>query len=379
MKVTVIESFMKLIYFFILLFSFSSFSASYQALDYAHLFPLKQMKLVEFITLEDLNLPTLIHQKSLEVSTKDFLWSEENMLMVGLRLDPCFRYMNDSKCHPQARLILQPSFRHQHREERVDYTTHDSATHLFYNFSDESQFKQLLKELRDLRIQSGLKTEKNFIGVHPILRKEKTRKEYKKIVLNKLSQAELVRATFSFAKNYTRWQFSGVEVINGKVIPMRLDNSLDGYVQQINKGFFKGHSHSELSFPEYECFEQNSHKVYYGNLAEEICETSLRNLMVKVEKFTKPGAVHVDNGDCISCHLSEPVLRVASSLYQSKKFFEKTRLYTDRHISKKLLKTTSNKMKKDPHNLRHFGYLNSDPVVSLRVKREVDNFLNPFF
>ena len=371
---------MKLFFLIIIsLLSFSTFAARSQAIDYAHLFPLKQMKLSEFISLPELKLPEEVQKRSLNVSTEDFLWTKENMLVVGLRLDPCFRYLNDSKCHPQVRLVMQPSFRHRNKDERVDYSTHDSATHLFYNFSDELVFEKLLSELKELRLQSGIEVERNYIGVHPILKYEKLRRKYKKIVLNRIAQAELVRATFSFAKNYTRWQFSGVEVVEGRVIPMRLDHSLNGYIQQINKGHFKGSDKSEMAFPEYECFEKNSHKIYYKNLVEELCQTNLRKIMVKVEKFTKPGAIHVDNGDCISCHLAQPVLRVASSLYQKTKIYEKTRLYTDRDVSKKLLGTASDKMKQDPHNLRHFGYLNSDPVVSLRVQREVEQFLSPFF
>src|SRR5690606_32624581 len=72
----------------------------------------------------------------------------ESIRVLGMRIDPCFKFTSlpIEKCHPQLRLVWQPTA----GLGTKDVTSFDAAIHSFYSLSNQ-EFSQLKKELQNLK------------------------------------------------------------------------------------------------------------------------------------------------------------------------------------------------------------------------------------
>jgi hypothetical protein len=136
------------------------------------------------------------------------------MRVVGVRVDPCFPADATASpgCLKQVRLVLQPIAQDQTTHE---LTTLDGAVHALYNLTD-TQWTNLVADLRALRALAGGATVGQPLGVHPVMAAEGLRGPYARalraLIVRYAGEATLdAMAFFELSKFNSLWAFSAAD------------------------------------------------------------------------------------------------------------------------------------------------------------------------
>ncbi len=133
----------------------------------------------------------------------------ENLVVVGARLDPCFREGRGAPpCSPNLRLVFQPVF----SSLASGPEARDASIHAFYAADDQRQIKVAIDALARARHALALPTAP-ALSVHPLARSRENRLRVREILLPLLGSARLVRVTsVGVHAGNAGWTFSGFDL-----------------------------------------------------------------------------------------------------------------------------------------------------------------------
>lgn len=254
----------------------------------------------------------------------------EQLRLVSLRFDDCFKTQPDSACDAQMRLVFQPLVVYQPARSR---TTSPAATavrgdavHLSYSFSSKEKFTQAMVSLLNMRNQSEV-SQARSLGIHPILAKEGVNGPYRKSLTQLIfqissRQAKLTRvALMAFQGN-----------VLGSDCEQNLERAFSGYgwifaVFTIDHGRPTLASIPNIGLSEQFFWGHVAHSPYTGGFGGSSCPlpgqpfSSLMGGLIpdkdpenigalrKLIKAAEDPDVHsAATMDCASCHVAQPFL-----------------------------------------------------------------------
>jgi len=299
------------------------------------------------------------------VVLRDREWLYQNLRVVALRIDPCFREGTNAAslpCRRQVRLVWQPL-----EEVRGSWTTLDAAVHTFHELDEQSwrNFRDDLKTLRTKHPSApGLP-----LQVNPRIAQEGWQggyaQELSHLVLSTIGPANLVRATaMTVNTEGTVWVFTGFDVKNGTYtrIPVpRTKNVAQAFFAKLDD--LNEYRSTMNPFPAEESpylrLLQNSAVAGREMGETEIMKAVRSSLIALNPRRSNPGTI-----DCASCHAARAVPLWAASNFPN---WNWDSLFGDNLFRSggNLENTTAQPRR--TNMLRAFGYFNADPVISPRT------------
>lgn len=288
-------------------------------------------------------------------------WIYENLRVVGMRIDPCFRE-GSGPCQKQIRLVWQPL-------EKTDgeWAALDVAVHTFYSLGD-ADWVRVLSGLLELKARYPM--EANLpLGVHPILKAQgmggSYAKELSALLLSLCGTANLNRATaMTVGVEGSVWVFTGFDIEGGvmkRISIPRTDNQAQGFFVRLPAGeefeaSLNPVPQGENAFLSLLADSVNAEKAMGEKTVAEAVRSSLRMLN---PRFSNPGTV-----DCASCHAARAVPAWAEAHFPAWNW--KTIFGELVFEGPGNLKDTTPGTRRT-NVLRAFGYFGRDPVVSART------------
>jgi hypothetical protein len=271
-------------------------------------------------------------------------------VLIGLRLDPCFKSLPTDACDPQVRGVWQPVVK---ADDGTGYTTLDATAHSFHPVS-RAELDGVLNALTAHRVgtkslsvhtrlaqegYSGPTYQALISAIRPFVRADRTKKV----------------ASMTFLSDVAEWNFEQFEKEAGtgswKNAPVkRSAGSSDGLTQRfVNWGqqteFLTETSAAALS--ETALWFPLVNSVYFRGYAKpaEVQAAFKLSRSILTTTDRKPGTM-----DCVSCHAS-----FALEAILAKDLGEKS---------------VSHKQEIRTRSLRAFGYFGKEPRISPRVLTE---------
>lgn len=332
-----------------------------------HALPSKEEKIDFLIPARGL-LPHSVYNSIGKITTGslDIPADEYSVLrVIGVRVDPCFKFLDRKNCSSQLRLVWQPI-----KEEENGFSTFDSAIHAFYELKAE-EFKALLKDLSALKKQMALKgviTDNLTLQVHPAFHSKDRAsfaKEVKKLVMKYASQRKLIRVTFM--KLFTPdiwWVFGGLEIRkNGNEVIKITRQSDHGDVQNFFNDEFtdpKGMKGSIVPELSREVVDDNLSEFLHGYtkvFSTQEDKEKVRAALKTAERIENPAFFTPETLDCVHCHVTSAMRAWINS--------HNPELY------KKLAGNFPGKASiSGTKSLRMFGYQGKNVSISHRVVNE---------
>ncbi len=296
-------------------------------------------------------LPASIYQKMPQLSVAAF--ARENIRVVGVRIDPCFRFGTSTECSNQLRLVMQPI-----RVDEGKVAPQDAAVHTFYSLARDQ-----LKVLAGAIAGHGSEPTR-ALGVHPTLASEGLDGTFatrlRALVLEYAGASNLVRATFMQRTNSRQgtWVFGGFEISGNSTTDITIA-TLGVKTQEFTTvGFVvQGSATPELKADDNPSlfFNESSVTAATAEKAQAAYDGVLR--VLNPEKHT-PETI-----DCVSCHTATS----SKSIGENLRALNATN-NANAYKSTFDLTVTTNTKRSD--TLRAFGYFDVEPVVSGRVVNE---------
>lgn len=283
---------------------------------------------------------------------------------VGFRIDPCFHEgPAPVKCKTQIRMIWQPLLK---RGEQT-FTT-DVTLHTFYEIA-EVDFKKLINEIKQLKLQASVTTDGAALSINPVLKKEGLRGPYytklMSIIYKYIGEENLSRITFmQLFGGETVWFFGGIDIKNNEVTRVTIPR-INHTIQQFANTqivFFKGGIAPEPR-------QSDNLNIVLGDsekLTAETHEQEIINAVKSAFKFENPHLHNPGTLDCVSCHVAQPVKDWAFYKFPQLNLAEASREFTYQSD-----KNLANLTPVQQTNIaRIFGYFEDQPITAQRVINE---------
>jgi hypothetical protein len=304
-----------------------------------------------------------------------------SLSVVAVRLDTHFQegFGDKAVVRETIRLVLQPVFYDEHRGL---WSVRDAAVHAFYQV-DKQDILALAHKSAEMRIRTPY-VSNGTVTVHPLWKdKESTSEmasELKEALLELIGEEKLIRLTVvSVHGENEAWNFSGIERRNVESVweditipntestmqhflstggrdcfsasatPMSdMNETLQKLMSETCDGSAGGHTHEETA----------------ENQNNEYTDDEIHAAVHEVAKLTNPNNQNPGTTDCISCHVSESLLR--RNLDGHVDDDTKTYLY-------KLPQGASpqpSSMFINTQNIRFLGYRDAELSIAPRVQAE---------
>ena len=320
--------------------------------------------------------------------------SYENLFVVGVRIDPCFRDHFADACRHQIRMVWQPV---DHWADNQPITV-DATVHTFYDLS-ENEFNALLGQLQLIKGEYRVNTGHLPLSLHPGFSKTgatEFQKAFKQTLLGYVDLKHLSRIAIAtigafelgwtmFSNNFDGKTFTPVQIFNNQTGQQRIKNpgglNLDlatGTTADITARALQYFSTTDIHSSEHascayvsstgalDPVEQgdqlfavlkNSNRVTDPKSGNQIAQTYLsRAVRIENPAMNLPGTI-----DCLSCH-SATMVKVITSRALG--------LPLPRVIATTANVQNTSKYYGDTHNLRMLGYVDSDIQLGDRVIHE---------
>jgi hypothetical protein len=363
---------MRIFLFYITLLLSVSAAAHWDLNDVSYLMPLPQNPKASGLLIDktagpkgDLLPRTLLQKVPHLTNQSQADHSNQNLQVLGVRIDPCFPLPTPQQCQKQIRMVWQPLDVHP----TTGVVAVDAALHSFYVLSDED-FASLLKDLMDWKKKFNVQTSGMSLRIHPAWKTslDHSLKEFNQIILRYAGADNISRITvMTLHGGGIMWQFSGIDIdAQGDASDMQIPR-LKGATSQsfVNNAppflkFFGGFA------PRY----QGADTIYYiardsDALVDEpsiITEEIGAAYRVENPDHHSPGTV-----DCMTCHIAQPAKAWALKNHSI--------LELDKHWQTATYKNIRYNLKNESadwrtNNLRAFGYFEKDIHLSQRVINE---------
>lgn len=291
----------------------------------------------------------------------------ERLVVLGIRLDPCFKDLFTDACRPQIRLIAQ---------EAVfggDQTgTADVGVHLFFDTTG-ANVRSLISFAADYRTKAlGAGSAKAILQAQPIITQEgmigKFWTAFRPQLLNVLGQAKLTRSAFFTVLPTTRdWMFRSFDIQDGVATPLAIAGVKEKFQPVDNQStstvdFLTSSADLPRATP---ATDQTFDYLRDSAEFRRSGDSRVKPFQVTLERLENP-TVHLPGTiDCLSCH-STPAIK--SSL-------RKAGIATVANDSTFVTKTAGSlfnlyETRYEARDLRLFGYRDRSPIVGQRVINE---------
>lgn len=294
--------------------------------------------------------------------------------VIGFRVDPCFAEgPTPLECKKQIRLIWQAL-----ANVNGNTSTIDVALHSFYELSN-SEFTQLIRELRSLKETSADADTKAALSVNPIIQKEGLNGAYYKklvaLIKKNIGEKNLSRITFmQLFANQTVWFFGGLDITNSsvqKIVIPRINKTLQQFINTFSPGhsteFIGGIFPTPKNADNVNIITEDSRKLTLQN-EEQIVQATRSAFKFENPNLNNPGTL-----DCVSCHVAQ------ITKFWALKNFDTLKL---EQLSQDLIYQSDKNLNnlsplKDNMNIvRIFGYFNDQAIVAQRAINESAAALN---
>lgn len=288
----------------------------------------------------------------------------QHIYSVGFRIDPCFHEgPAPVKCKTQIRMIWQPLLK---RGEQT-FTT-DVTLHTFYELTAED-FKKLIQEIKQLKLQASVSTDGEALLVNPVLKTEGLRGPYYNklmaIIYQYIGQENLSRITFmQLFGGETVWFFGGIDIKNNEItritIP-RINAAVQQFANTMTTTFKGGIAPAPKQADNLNIVLADS------NILDQTKEEDIINVVKSAFKFENPNLHNPGTLDCVSCHVAQPVKVWALNKFPQLNLDSVSRefIYT---ADSNLLNTSP--MQGNTNIARIFGYFENQPIAAQRVINE---------
>jgi len=277
-----------------------------------------------------------------------------------MRIDWCFTFRNDSACHHQVRLVMQP----------FNVSFADDALHVFYELPTED-FNSLVNELETI---SKAVPKDLPLGVHPLLAQQGTTGEY----ATALKQALFSRIGFSRITRVTAmqmtlisggWSFRGFDFDHG-ANPMPIGILGTSTLEQKVSGFADIHPPTPV-LPEDSPFSLLWSSDQISNATTEQRQAAYNAALI----IENPSRKTVEQESCVACHTA-----LSARLNVESEFALSSKGNPNAFVSSFNLALTSAPETQHRPNIMHaFGYKFDAVSISQRTVNEsaaVAAFLN---
>ncbi len=290
--------------------------------------------------------------------------THKSLRLVSLRLEPCFvpRGASANACERQIRFIFQPVV--VDPAGVLPSTTLDAAVHVLYTLSSSS-FAALVRRVVALR-PSLSRSSSPTLGVHPELAREGLSGPFaralERAVLDSTAKGRLTRITFVGVRGRgNEWQFGGLQIEkDGAVgsLPILPDGAhLQSLVLQHGAQTF-----SKSLSPQ--SAGKDDVSLLFDSLSAESASLEARSLALQAaNRIENPDFRTSENTDCATCHT------IASSRLWAEKAFGLREQRGKFEAPGFALESTTARSS-DLGVLRALGYVDREPVVSLRAANE---------
>jgi hypothetical protein len=294
----------------------------------------------------------------------------KTLIVVGVRLDHCFRNTFSEKCQPQVRMVMQPL---NFRADDLKPIFADVAIHLFFKIT-ESQLRTVAHRIREQR--EKIVSDEDFIslplGVHPLLKEQGIKGSYfseiKEILLDQLSNSQLDRTAFHVAdRGLFDWLFKSFDVKSNKLSIVKIpeisrtslivtDSASSGIGQKLPRA------------------KKGSDQVFNAFHGGGTTSDNNLPLIESIERIESPEKHLPGTIDCVSCHAT-------SQLKNEIKTFSSTPFRTAVRPRTVPMQAMRNMTQNDFSNIvfRLFGYTLGKPTIGQRTineSAEVADYLN---
>lgn len=377
---------MKKLFLAALFSSTSLFAQNWDMNDVSYLFSLPKKGESDFLLMPSSKGPRGdLFPKRLDIHFKELIISYDapedsfrELRVVGMRIDPCFIYTTaqNEKCQPQIRLVWQPL-----KEMEDLYSTYDAAAHSFYDLS-EAEFKNLSKELQNLKSKYKVITRGLPLSIHPAMTNEKTRvafaNDLKTIILKYAGEKNLKRFTFmQFLTKDIWWRFGGFDILadgttKSLTIP-RLKNADEPLQDFFNEDPLNDIGMRGTIMPFMRDFNDNlsDYVTAYGISNTENGKRKLADAFKIINRIENPRIHNTATMDCVHCHIASP-----SRFWLETKFshlmpeiVKNVDHYVQDFLFIKNLQNPNFNKKKNK-SIRSFGYFDEKPSVNQRTINE---------
>ncbi len=295
--------------------------------------------------------------------------------VIGLRLDPCFKYVGSTKCFPQLRIVWQPV----QKTKQNDFTTFDAGIHSFHELSS-TEWKSLLIRIQNLKLKLtklGLKHEA-LLGIHPALKNPSSRaifmNEMKAITSEFAGKRNLSRVTFM--KLFTPeiwWVFGGLEIKDGQFIKMELPRHDTRFTESnfFNDDFnnpmgMKGSITPELTNPSQEDDLTQLLKNYTYTFNTPAGLAYVKKSLETLDRVENPKLFTPETIDCVHCHVAQPTRAWFEN--KDRAYYRANQQTAFKYQGSVLTNTSANL--KNPKSMRIFGYFGKTTAIGQRVINE---------
>jgi hypothetical protein len=297
----------------------------------------------------------------------------ERLVVLGIRLDPCFKDNFSDACRPQIRLVLQPAV-----FTGTAPDTADTGIHLFFDTTQDQIFN-LIRFASNYRNQFlGANSYKAPLQVNPVVSQEGVKGKFwqamRPMIQNVLNQSTPSRIAFFVVQpNGRAWTFKSFDLfangktskpiviagVNGATL-QRIDNEISGSTTEFETGpgiVPRSVSGSDQTFD----FLIDSLQFKRSN------SSRIAPLQMTLDRLENPGTHLPGTIDCLSCH-STPAIRTnfrSSSINMNGT--------VARFISRSLPTTSLLNIYETHYEARDFrllGYRNANPQIGQRVINE---------
>lgn len=229
----------------------------------------------------------------------------ENLVVVGARLDPCFREGKGvPPCQSNVRLVFQPvrPAVEDEDEELGEIVARDAAVHAFYKAEGPEEVVDAVVALSLAREETG-GDGSGPLRVSPLLEDAEGRARVRDVLLSLLGEGRLTRVTSTgvHAGN-TAWTFSGFDIANGERHAISIPLTDGAEEQHVISDGASGAMHAIIEPPP---DARNDFAILLDEAAAQTSSPADRQdafdaaAIVENPLLNNPGTV-----DCASCHLA---------------------------------------------------------------------------
>jgi len=309
----------------------------------------------------------------------------ERLTLLAFRIDPCFKDEFSDQCKKQIRVVWQPidlpvknrelsTYLNQNSnlslENRIrPLNSVDATIHTFYDLND-SEFFDLVSNLKTIKNKFKLRTKSLPLGVHPGFKIPSFQKELQDILKKYIKPENISRVAFMQLNDESlRWSFFSFDVINDKLIPI-LPKWSKKFTQVIS---FSSPNSGRLLDERENLFTFDSGEQLLGPTPYNFSSSEIYKRVKAINNPRKhlPGTI-----DCLSCHSAPSAYQLAFKSAQQ----NANQIGPSVEVANELQRFNfSNFSNYEVGNFRMLGYFEENLVISDRViveSAEVANILN---
>lgn len=277
--------------------------------------------------------------------------------VVAIRIDP-----------PEIRLVWGIFLNFARPGQAPRILAMDTALHTFYKMTDEKGFLNELKQISQLS-RSDV-TQNLALSVHPTLQREGFTgaygKAFKALILKSVGEKNLFKLTFmAMSAIHLKWDFGGFNIANGKATPLQIAKVNTDKVQIFTNDSFPPVEFNGGIGPAPKGQDAFNRLVSDSRKSQVSEDDKLLEAHLTARKIENPSLETPTTGDCVSCHVAQPVrLFTEAQKYSLKETTE------SRYVNAAFNLKNNSPDRSRTDNVHAFGWFSDMPSINQRTINE---------